>query len=152
MNEFFPAVTENGTIYFTRTIPNDGTYIFRSRLQNGNYLKPEKLSKEVNSTNDQYNAFIAPDESYIIVPNGQRSDSYGGTDYYICFRNSDDTWSHPINMGDQINSKFGQEWSAYVSPDQKCLFFMSDRGPHKPGMPKIFWIDASFIEGLKPNK
>ena len=151
LNEFFPSVTNEGTMYFTRTIPSDGTYIFRSKLVDGNYIEPEKLGVEINSTNDQYNAFVAPDESYIIVPNGQRTDGYGGSDYYICFRNDDDSWQGPINLGSQVNSNFSREWSASISPDGKYLFFMSDRGPVSGGTTKIFWIDASFLMGLKPN-
>jgi len=150
-NEFFPSVTASGTIYFTRTIPSDGTYIFRSKLLNGEYSEPEKLGPEINATNDQYNAFIAPDESYIIVPNGQRGDSFGGSDYYICFRNDNDGWEGSFNLGDQVNSRFSREWSASVSPDGEYLFFMSDRGPTDPGRSKIFWINAAFLSKLNPN-
>ncbi len=152
LNEFYPSVTRDGTIYFTRTIPSHGTYIFRSRLINGVYSQPERLEKNVNSTHDQYNAFVAPDESYLIVPNGQRTDSYGGTDYYVCFRNKDDTWSEPYNLGAGVNSRYAKEWSSYVSPDGKYFFFMSDRGPDNAGRSKIFWVEAHFIEKLRPKK
>ncbi len=148
LNEFFPSVTNSGTIYFTRTIPNEGTFIFRSKLVDGHYQEPEKLGNEINSTNDQFNAFIAPDESYIIVPNGRRSDSFGSTDYYLCNRSENDTWSEPINLGKEVNSIYAKEWSAYVSPDGKYLFFMSDRGPQNIGTSKIFWIDAGFLTEL----
>ncbi len=152
LDEFFPSVTSTGTIYFTRTIPSEGTFIFRSRLVGGQYAEPERLGDVVNSTTDQYNAFIAPDESYLIVPNGRRFDSRGGTDYYICFRSSNDTWTGPINMGSEVNSEYSREWSAYVSPDGEYLFFMSDRGPVDVGTSKIFWIEAGFLNDLRPKR
>lgn len=169
--EYFPSVTSDGTIYFTRT--PEGTresYIYRSRLQNGSYTEPERLGAEVNSTMSQFNAFIAPDESYLILGVFGREDSRGSTDYYVVFRDRDDSWSGPINLGDRINTPRGGEFSPYVSPDGKYFLFMSTRtrspeefpeelthsyleevynGP-RSGNCDIYWVDASFIEELRP--
>ena len=168
--EFYPSVTMDGTFYFTRSVGRS-SYIFRSLLIDGKYGEPEKLPEQINSTNQQYNAFIAPDESYIIVPTGGREDCLGGDDYYICFRNADDTWTEPVNMGNPVNSRYGSEHSAYLSPDGRYLFFMSARMSDKIVLPNgritrdlmlrmhnepegvqasIYWMDASFIEGLRP--
>ena len=106
----------------------------------------------MNSTNYQYNAFIAPDESYIIVPNGQRSDGFGGTDYYISFRNEDDTWVGPFNLGSEVNSPFGKEWSAYVSSDGAYLCFMSDRRSDNSGRSRILRVGAAFLNEMNPNR
>ena len=170
-SEFFPSVTRDGTLYFTR---NEGraSYIFRSRLVNGKYTDPEKLSEKINSTAAQYNAFISPDESYLIVPVAGREDGLGGDDYFISFRNQDDSWSDLINMGDKINTPGGREHSPYVSPDGKYFFFMSARMKKvfehpEGGMTRdlmlrmsreagggsvgIYWVDSSFIEELRPR-
>ena len=83
--EFFPSVTNDGTLYFTRS--PEGTrenYIYRSRLVDGVYQEPEKLAAPVNVSPLHFNAFIAPDESYLIVPT-TREDTLGGIDYYIFF-------------------------------------------------------------------
>jgi hypothetical protein len=170
--EYFPSITKNGSLYFTRTESNGSNNIFRARLTEGAYSEPQKLPGEVNSGQAQYNAFIAPDESYLIVPVYGRKDSRGSTDYYVVYRNPDDSWSQPINMGDAINSKSGSEYSPYVSRDGKFFFFMSGRmkaGVFKPGEqltykrllelhnqagngnPSIYWIDASVIENLRPK-
>ncbi len=169
--EYFPSLTRAGTIYFTRT--PGGTresYIYRSRLVNGRYTEPERLGPEVNSTMSQFNAFIAPDESYLILGVFGREDSRGGTDYYVVFRDQGDNWSQPINLGDEINTPRGGEFSPYVSPDGRYFFFMSTRtrspdefperltygyleevyhGPRN-GNSDIYWIDVSFLEELRP--
>ncbi len=167
--EFFPSLTKDGTIYFTRAGNNTRTNeIFRSKLVDGKYTEPEKLGKEINSGANRYNAFIAPDESYIIVPVAGGKGSLGGTDYYICFHGSDDKWSEPVNLGEKINSAVGQEWSPYVTPDGKYFFFMASRlkentGPftlsnlkkmyNEPqhGNSDIYWVSASFINKLRPE-
>ena len=169
-SEFFPSITNDGTLYFTRSpASGGGSFIYRSRLRDGRYQEPEKLGPEVNSTVSQYNAFVAPDESYIILCTGGRSDTRGGTDYYIVFRKDDDTWSEPVNLGDSVNSAGNAEFSPYVSRDGRFFFFMTARArpdsliPHtltrdflmryrvEPGSgnPAIYWMDASFLEGLR---
>jgi Tol biopolymer transport system component len=168
--EYFPSVTRDGTLYFTRSTGRQNL-IYRSRLKEGKYTEPEKLPKQVNCGTAQYNAFIAPDESYIIVPTVGRKDSLGGTDYYIVFRNKDDTWNEPINMGEKINTPGTREYSASLSPDGKYLFFMSSRTLTKEKLPAkltycflkeiynkpqngnsdIYWVDAKIIEDLRPR-
>ena len=115
----------------------------------------------------RYNALIAPDESFIIVPAFGMPDSYGGTDYYIVFRDSSDRWSKPINMGPKVNSDNPKEWSASLSPEGKYLFFMSARmgkdylneltaesinrfhNSPQNGNTDIYWISTSVIEELR---
>jgi hypothetical protein len=171
--EYFPSLTGDGTLYFTREDPQTHTNsIFRSRLVDGKYSEPEKLGPEINCGQDRFNAFIAPDESFCIVPAYGMPDSVGSVDYYIVFHNADGSWSKPINMGDKINTPDAQEYSASVSRDGKYLFFMSSRSrfdkgiPEKPltlaeilaihnapehGNSSIYWIDASFIGKLRPQ-
>ncbi|MFC1555056.1 TolB family protein [candidate division KSB1 bacterium] len=171
--EYFPSPTKNGTLYFSRSRPDGVHYIYRSKFIDGVYAEPEKLPEEVNSSVSQFNAFVAQDESYIITPTAGRDDSFGGTDYYISFRNEDDSWTGPINMGDKINSAGTLEYSAYVSPDGRYMFFMAtkvrsikrsedhvlsyselDEFYNNPqnGYSDIYWIDASVINDLKIKK
>lgn len=167
--EFFPSFTTDGTLYFTRT-GGGTTAIYRARFVDGGYSEPERLPDQVNSTAVQYNAFISRDESYLILCTGAREDCFGGDDYYICFRNDRDEWTEPINMGEKVNTTAGREHSPYVSPDGKYFFFMSSRivnpeqyrgrmtrdimlkmhGEPGGGQAGIYWMDASFIETLKP--
>ena len=173
VNETFPSVTSDGTLYFSRVSDDPGVeHIYRSRLVDGEYSAPERLPDNVNCGKTRFNAFIAPDESYLILPVFGRDDSLGSVDYYIVYRNQQDEWSQAINLGDRINTPGGQEYSPFVSRDGKYFFFMSQRRPaidEPPGqaysmdeltrvfnMPEngnsdIYWIDAGFIEALRPD-
>lgn len=168
--EFFPSVTSDGTMYFTRGADDSQeSYIYRSRLVNGEYSEAERLGPNVNSTVSQYNAFIAPDESYLILCTALREDGVGSDDYFIVFRDENDNWSTPVNMGDRVNTPRGGEFSPYVSPDGRFFFFMAAR-PRPPGSfpgvltadflrelhssPQngdvdIYWVDAGFIGELR---
>ena len=169
--EFFPSVTTEGTLYFTRG-SNDETesYIYRSQWVDGAYAEAERLGPEVNSTTSQFNAFISPDEDYLILCTSDREDTLGGTDYYVVFRNDDDEWSDPVNLGPTVNTAGGGEFSPYVSPDGRYLFFMSTRmmpeaeipaelsrdflwryrmGPES-GNAGIYWVSTDFLEELRP--
>jgi hypothetical protein len=166
--EFFPSVTYDGTIYYTHldTVTGD-EFIYRSRPVNGAYQQPEKLGADVNIGRARYNAFVAADESYIIIPAYGMPDSFGATDYYISFRDSLDNWCKPVNMGPQINTAYSREWSASVTPDGRYIFFMSDRqgsntldhlsteslenfhNTPQNGNTDIYWISSSVIDELR---
>jgi WD40-like Beta Propeller Repeat len=126
--EFFPSVTADGTLYFCRADPSTRRHsIFRSRLVAGKFEEPEKLPAQVNSGTSQFNAWISPDETQLIVPVAGHPDNRGAVDYWICRRNPDDTWNDPINLGPLVNDGAAQSWSPSVSPDGKRFFFMSGR-------------------------
>lgn len=170
--EYFPSVTADGTVYFTREGPDGVSSTYRSRLVDGAYSEPELLPPQVNCGTNRFNVFVAPDESFAIVPAVGREDSVGGADYYAVFRRDDDTWSDPVNMGPAINQAEGREWSASLSPDGAYLFFMSSRRlpgespiltgrsisallrmslePGR-GSSDIWWVSADLIEQLRPE-
>ncbi len=167
-SEFFPSVTADGTLYFCRADPATRRHaIFRSRLVDGQYAKPEKLPAEVNSGASQFNAWVSPLEDRLIVPVAGHPDNLGGVDYWLCRRNADDSWHTPVNLGPTVNDGSGQSWSPYISPDGENFFFMSSRtvGPpislpvswsqlqhrHRTpgsGRPGIFVMKASFLDHL----
>jgi Tol biopolymer transport system component len=167
--EFYPTVTKNGTLYFTREEENRVNYIYRSKLVDNKYTKPEKLPDQVNCGRNRFNAYISPDESFIIIPATGVENNVTGANYYISFRNENDEWTEPINMGEKINTNLGRGWSASLSPDGKYLFFMSSKSLQKEQVPDelsydffdqlqtqpqngnsdVYWISADVINNLK---
>jgi len=169
--EYFPSLTHDGTLYFCRGSGATESFMYRSRFVDGTFAEPEKLGPEVNSQAVQYNAFVARDESYLIMCLPGREENIGTVDYYVCFRDEDDVWTGPINLGDKINTHASRATSPYVSPDGAYFFFSSTRanlGSEKTGgrltydllrkiqtepqngSADIYWVDAAFIEKLRP--
>ena len=172
-SETFPSLTQDGTLYFSRAEPDSQIeYIYRARWVNGAYAAAEKLPENVNSGKSHFNAYVAPDESYLVVPVWGREDTTGSVDYYVTYRNDRDEWSPPINLGPEVNTPDGQQYTPYVSPDGNYFFFMSTRAPKEPDVPAggysreylqhvhalpengnsdIYWMGAGFIEKLRPK-
>lgn len=140
------------------TASSKGTYVFDERTSDGNGVlrysrliddkreKPKALAKEINTGKWNAHPFIAADESYLIW-DGEREDGYGESDLYISFRQKNGSWGAAINLGDRINTEFEDAFGS-VTPDGKYFFFY--RGV-SPGNLDIFWVDAEFIERLRPK-
>ncbi len=127
--EFFPSVTHDGTLYFGRNDEgNTRSDIYRSRRADGKFSEPEKLPEIINGPENAFNACIAPDESYLIFSAYRSGSSLGRSDYYISFRDEDDVWSQPLNLGPEINTE-GDEYSPHITPGGKYFFFATNGNP-----------------------
>ncbi|MCG7853184.1 MAG: glycoside hydrolase [Methanosarcinaceae archaeon] len=127
--EFFPSVTSDGTLYFGRnSADNSRSDIYRARWTDGKFNEPEKLPAIINAVENPFNACIAPDERYLVFCAYKRGSSYGGSDYYISYRDKDDTWSDPVNLGPSINTA-GDEYSPHITPGGKYFFFATNGNP-----------------------
>jgi len=169
-NEFFPSLTRDGTLYFTRTIRGETlASIYRARPDGNGFAEPELIGADWNRNGSPYNAFIDRDERFLLFCM-EREGSIGTVDYWVSFRNSDDSWSDPVNLGDRVNQAGAAATSASLSPDGRFLFFArSDFDPDRftedgvltldaivrghasswNGNMNIWWVDASFIEALR---
>ncbi|MCH5685514.1 hypothetical protein LWM68_15375 [Niabella sp. W65] len=96
-----------------------------SKYSNGKYLPRVSLSGSLNTTNIEFDAFVHPDERYIIYTGIGYKDSYGSGDLYISYKR-EDLWSHGKNMGKKVNS-LHMDQCPMVSTDGKYLFFTSFR-------------------------
>jgi len=105
-NEFYPSLSSSGNLYFTTDRP--GTLgkddILFSALVDGLYLEPMPLDSAINSAGYEFNAFVAPDESYLIYTAYSRPDGQGSGDLYISYRDVTGKWSPAKNLGADINS------------------------------------------------
>ena len=164
-SEYFPTLADNGTLYFgsRRAGGKGGVDLYRSRLVNGKYTEPENLGDAVNTEFDEYDPFIAPDESYMIFMAGGRPDGLGGFDLYISY-DQGGKWTKAKNLGAPINST-ADELSARVTRDGKYFFWTSARSDFlawplkntntsvfdrlrssRNGLGDIYYIDASALK------
>ncbi len=152
--EWSPSVTNDGVLYFSSY--RDGGVersgynpdIWRAIPTDGEYITVENIGAPVNAGSyDIWNVYVAPDESYIIYME-ERPGIRG--DLYISFREADDSWTVPLNLGPQINTT-NTEKGPSVSPDGRYLFF-SRSEPDRTG--DIYWVDIHAVPGFEedPNE
>lgn len=162
-NEFYPAIASNGNIYYTAAYKDakGKEDIYVSRMVDGKYSAPESLPDSVNSALYEFNAYVSPDESYILFTSFGRADDMGGGDLYISKKDKSGTWTKAKNLGASINS-VSLDYCPFVSLDKNYFFFTSDRillkktyserlsldsflseiGQLQNGKGNIYWIDA----------
>ena len=149
------TTSAKGTHYFYVLDLKDGSgHLSYSRLVDGKYETPHKMSKAINQGKYIAHPYIAPDESYIMWDAEKEGENT--PDIYISFRNQDGTWTNAINMGDTINTA-ACEQRPKVSPDGKYLFFWrGDKKVKKDGTSywegNPYWMDAKVIETLRPTR
>jgi hypothetical protein len=146
--ENYPFITQPGTMYFVSSRP--GTEykmdIYRSEPVDGKYLTVENLGDSVNSDYNEFDPYVAPDESYILF-SSNRPGGYGKTDLYISYRKGDHTWTKSRNMGAPFNTNMGEGAGPKISPDGK-VFFFSRYGDNTSD---IYWVDSKALEDYLPT-
>jgi hypothetical protein len=146
-SQVFASVTNDGTMYFTSSRKTGNYDIFRARLVNGKYEEAEDLGPEINGPQiASLEAWIAPDESYLLIGSFGREGGYGNSDLFVSF-NENGKWGKPVNLGPVVNTP-AREYSPRVTGDGQWLYFASEMGmPYeKREQPVTF---QQFEDGMK---
>ena len=169
-NEFYPSFSKEETIYFCASYENGkgGEDLYYSELKDGSYQTPINMGDSINTSNDEFNAFVSPDEKFIIFTSTGWGKGFGGGDLWISFKNSSKNWTKPKNMGEKVNSQF-LEYCPSLTPDGKYLFFTSNKNNVEDFSPtpltyinitdglrstlnggqNLYWISTDFIMSLE---
>jgi hypothetical protein len=166
-DEYYPTLADNGDLYFGSPRPGGkgGSDIWCCKYVNGQYQPAINLGDAINTPGNDYEAFIAPDESYIIY------NSTPGTlrhlHFYISY-NQNGMWTKAKMLPEPLNSD-DTDWSPKVTRDKKLFYFSSLRNksadvPLKPqniselnrrlesagnSLADIYTVDFSAIANLK---
>ncbi len=136
-NEFFPSLTRDGTLYFSRTIRGETlASIYRARPDGNGFAEPELIGADWNRNGSPYNAFIDRDERFLLFCM-EREGSIGTVDYWVSLRNSDDSWSDPVNLWDRVRFRSGPVHGGWCSDPRRdregTCFFLEWKYEHMVG-------------------
>ena len=124
---FAPAIARDGSLYFMRPDPATQRFrLYRASFVHGAYAQPQPLPFSTGEYTDVDPA-IAPDESFLVF--GSSASRVGlarDMDLFIVFKAKDGRWGAPVHLGPRVNAP-GSDAEARLSPDQKRLFFSSER-------------------------
>lgn len=130
-DEFYPSITNTGNLYFTAAYKNGlgKEDVFIAKFENGKYGEPVPLDTAVNSKTYEFNAFISPDEDFIIFTSYGRKDDTGRGDLYMSIKDASGNWQPAKNLS-MLNSA-ELDYCPFVSFDKRMLFFTSERNSLK---------------------
>ena len=127
-DEFYPCVTLSGNLYFTSdAVKSHGKDdILISKWDGKQYLEPENLGLKVNSAGYEFNAFVSPNETFIIYTCYGKEDGFGSGDLYISYKDKNENWDYPKNLGIDVNSK-QMDYCPFYDTSTQILYFTSKR-------------------------
>lgn len=127
-NEFYPAVSNNGNLYFTSDRPEGmgKDDIYRSEWLANSFQLPTSLSDSVNSIGYEFNAYISPKEDFMIFSGYNRDDGLGSADLYISFQKPNGSWSGAKNLGSAVNSN-KMDYCPFIDLTTNTLYLTSKR-------------------------
>lgn len=145
-SEWRATFSLNNTIYLHSFRPGGfgRSDIYYSIPESGSYLTATNIGQPISTGYADEDPFISPDESYLIF-NSSMPGGYGDNDLYVSFRNEDNTWSTPKNLGPKVNTNKAEVWAS-VSPCGKYLFFTRR---NRTTESDIYWVSTSVIDALK---
>lgn len=126
-NEWFPVMTRDGWLYFgsEREGGHGKSDLWRARWNGERFLPAENLGPEINTADQEIEAFVDPDGRYLIFAAKGRVPGAGEYDLYVTYRCAA-TWSQPRALGAGVNSE-GWDFGPRIGPDGKYLYFTSNR-------------------------
>lgn len=141
-DEFYPSLGRSGNLYYTAEYSGKGMGkedIYVSNWVNGGYEQAVPLDSAVNSAVYEFNAFVSPDESFIIFTSYGRKGDAGGGDLYISEKDGSGKWLPARNLA-ALNSP-SLDYCPFVSHDSKILYFTSNRHSMKTSYEKPVTLD-----------
>ena len=111
--------------YFTRCA-DDYCRLYVSTYTQRTWSKPAVLNERVNAphSNSKHPALSASGDTLYFA--SDRPSGYGGTDLWMCAKDSSGGWAAAQNLGEIINTASDEIAPSYYAPDD--LFFFASRG------------------------
>ncbi len=112
--------------YFDGSVTGGGCSI--SWRQRGGWAFPKGQTIEKFENNNQYVSYYLSNSGKYLLMAIEKKKGYGEKDIYVSFKESENTWSKPLNLGNVVNTK-GDEFGQFLAADDKTLYFVSDGHP-----------------------
>ncbi|NOT37067.1 MAG: OmpA family protein [Saprospiraceae bacterium] len=130
-NEGAPAISPDGnTLVFVscdRKESHGGCDLYISYKTDKGWSPAANFGDKINSPAYETQPCFS-DNGKILVFCSNRIGGLGGRDLWLSFKNKDNTWVKPINLGPDINTPENEE-CPFLHSDNKTLYFSSDGHP-----------------------
>lgn len=122
-NESSLALSADGKTLFIYRDEGLGDIYFSEKADDGTWSAPEALPGVINSSYREASISITKDED-VLYFSSTRPGGLGGSDIYMCTKDSKGEWSRVKNLGPGINTEFDED-GPFIFYDSKTLYFSS---------------------------
>jgi Tol biopolymer transport system component len=129
------AFSPDGTTLFVYKDDGGGDIYFSERNKDGTWSSLEALPGVINSSYRESSISITKDGELLYFAS-ERPGGFGGSDIYVCTKDSRGEWSRVKNLGSAINTEYDED-GPFIDYDGKALYF-SSRGRKGMGGFDIF--------------
>lgn len=126
------SITPDGQTMLIKGQYNNGTYETRgfsvSKKTASGWSPPQKIDIPgyTSLSKGQFDCgFMSADGKVLLMAFSEKKNSKED-DLYVSFRQKDGSWTKPMSLGPEINTKF-TETTPFLAPDGATLYFSSDR-------------------------
>ncbi len=110
--------------FLVSIIVDDNADLHIVEFEDGKFSKPERISAPVNTPFNETSGTFTPDGNKIYF-SSNREGGYGGYDIYESEYLGNGKWTHPRNLGPEVNSEYDEE-SPYLLNDGITLYFSAN--------------------------
>lgn len=117
------TLSPDGKILFIYRDEGNGDIYESTKGIDGKWSEPKALPGIINSSYRESSVSITPDGSTLYFAS-ERPGGYGGSDIYLCLKDSKGEWSRVKNLGGNINTERDED-GPFISFDAKTMYFSS---------------------------
>ncbi len=117
------SLSPDGNTLFLYNDDGNGDIYFSLRLKDASWGVPEPLPGLVNSTYKESSISITKEGNRLYFAS-ERPGGFGGSDIYVCTKDSKGEWTRVKNLGTTINTEYDED-GPFIDYDGKTLFFSS---------------------------
>jgi outer membrane protein OmpA-like peptidoglycan-associated protein len=129
------AFSPDGNTLFIYKDEGNGDIFYSERKKDGTWSTVEALPGLINSSYRESSVSITKDGEHLFFAS-ERPGGFGGSDIYVCTKDSRGEWSKVKNLGSGVNTEYDED-GPYIDYDGKTLYF-SSRGRKGMGGFDIF--------------
>ncbi|MCE2959057.1 MAG: OmpA family protein, partial [Flammeovirgaceae bacterium] len=117
------SFSPDGKTLFVYKDEGNGDIYYTERQKDGTWGELEALPGIINSSYRESSVSVTRDGELLYFAS-ERPGGYGGSDIYVCSKDSKGEWSKVKNLGPSINTEFDED-GPFIDYSQKTLYFSS---------------------------
>ncbi|MBI1767326.1 MAG: PD40 domain-containing protein [Bacteroidetes bacterium] len=118
------TLSPDGSLLFVYKDEGGGDIYVCEKNRDGSWGEPTPLPGIINSSARESSVSITADEKTLYFAS-ERPGGFGGSDIYVCTKDSKGEWSRVKNLGPKINTELDED-GPFISFDAKTLYFSSE--------------------------